>query len=226
MIETNKIYNIDCLIGMQEIPDNSIDMILTDPPYGIKYQSNSRTRSEKFDMLMNDDTDIRLLAYKEYYRILKEDSVAVVFASWKNFAEDYIELQKYFDIKNVIIWWKHGGGLGDLKHTLSTDYEIAIVCHKGKCRIRGKRVGSVWECNKVNPNKMVHATQKPLELIKNLIEKYSDESALVFDSFMGSGTTAIACLETNRQFIGFELDKNYYDIANKRIDDYMLAYTE
>ena len=119
---------------MKSMPNDSVNMILTDPPYGINYSSNWRTKIEKFPVLKNDDNDNRLLAYSEFARILKNNSVAIVFASWKNVAVDIQELQKYFDIKNVIVWFKGGGGIGDLKYTLSTDYELAIVCHKGKCR--------------------------------------------------------------------------------------------
>lgn len=209
----------DCLELMKDIPDKSIDMVLTDPPYGIKYKSNMRTKSPKFEMIANDNNSARFLVYPEMYRVLKDDSAAIVFASWKNYAEDYIELSKCFDIKNVIVWWKHGGGIGDLKHTLLTDYEIAIICHKGKCKIRGKRIGSVWECNKVNPNKMLHPTQKPEKLLEELIEKYSDSDETVLDCFMGSGSTGVACINTNRSFIGIEKEAKYFDIACRRIED-------
>ena len=220
-LEHNRIYLGDCLELMKDIQSNSVDLALTDPPYGIKYKSNRRTKSPKFEMIANDNNSSRFLVYPEMYRVLKDDSAAIVFASWKNYAEDYIELSKCFDIKNVIIWWKHGGGMGDLKHTLSTDYEIAIICHKGKCKIRGKRIGSVWECNKVNPNKMLHPTQKPEKLFEELIEKYSDSDDTVIDCFMGSGTTAIAAINTNRNYIGIEKDDGYYNIAKKRIDEHM-----
>ena len=216
-MEKIKLMQGDCLELMENIPYGSVDLVLTDPPYGIKYKSNMRTKSSKFEMLANDNNSTRFMVYPEMYRALKDNSVAIVFASWKNYAEDYIELSKYFDIKNVIVWWKHGGGIGDLKHTLSTDYEIAIVCHKGKCKIRGKRCGSVWECNKVNPNKMLHPTQKPEKLLEELIEKYSDSGATVLDCFMGSGSTGVACLNTNRRFIGIELDETYFNIAKERI---------
>lgn len=109
--------------------------------------------------------------------------------------------------------------MGDLNHTLSTDYEIAIICHKGKCKIRGKRCGSVWECNKVNPNKMLHPTQKPEKLLEELIEKYSDSGATVLDCFMGSGSTGVACVNTGRNFIGIEIDETYFNIAKKRIEE-------
>lgn len=210
--------NGDCLELMKGIPDKSIDLVVTDPPYGINYQSNMRVKSEKFDILKNDDNDLRFLAFQELHRVLKDDCVCIVFASWKNYHKDFSELDKLFDIKNVIVWRKHGGGIGDLKHTLSTDYELDIVCHKGRGKIRGKRDGSVWECNKVAPAKMVHPTQKPLEIIQRLIEKFSDENCVVLDPFLGSGTTAVACVNTNRNFIGIELDEKYFKIAEQRIN--------
>ena len=218
-MEIDVIYNEDCLKGMKRIPDSSIDLIVTDPPYGIKYKSNMRVKSEKFDLLKNDDNDIRFCTYSEFARVLKDDSVCIVFASWKNASLDFMELKKYFDIKNMIVWYKPGGGLGDLKHTLFTDYEIAIICHKGKARIRGKREGSVWECAKVNPNRMVHPTEKPVPLIERLIAKWSDENAIILDPFLGSGTTAVAAVNTNRHYIGFELDEKYFDIACQRLDE-------
>lgn len=206
----------DCLEIMKSMPNDSVNMILTDPPYGINYSSNRRTKTEKFDTLKNDCNDNRLLAYSDFARILKNNSVAIVFASWKNSVVDIQELQKYFDIKNIIVWFKGGGGIGDLKHTLSTDYELAIVCHKGKCRLRGKREGSVWKFNKVNPSKMLHPTEKPTDLLAHMIEKYTDENDVVFDPFMGSGSTGVAAAKTKRNFIGIELDDKYFEIAKRR----------
>lgn len=193
-------------------------MVLTDPPYGIRYRSNSRQKSKRFDVLKNDDSDLRLLAYGEFARILKDDSACVVFASWKNMAEDVIELRKHFSIKNVIVWHKGGGGLGDLRHTLASDYEVAIVGHKGKCRLRGKREGSVWQIRKVAPGKMVHPTEKPVALLEKLVCKFTDEGAVVLDAFSGSGSTGVACANTGRRFVGMELDAGYYEIARQRIE--------
>ena len=118
-MEYDYIKQGDCLQLMKDIPDASIDMILTDPPYGIRYRSNMRVKTDRFDPLENDDNDTRLLAYSEFARILKNDSVAIVFASWKNVAVDIQELQKYFGIKNVIVWFKGGGGHRRLKAYIS-----------------------------------------------------------------------------------------------------------
>lgn len=218
-MEINKIYNDDCLNIIKTFPDNSIDLIVTDPPYGINYQSNVRVVSSKFDILQNDDNKMRFIAYKEFQRILKNNCVCIIFCSWKNYADDYNELKKYFNIKNCIIWDKGGGGIGDLSHSLSTDYEMAIVCHKGMCKIRGKRFGSVWKSNKVNPIKMIHPTEKPIDIIRKMIETFSDKNDIVLDAFLGSGTTCIACKELERNFIGIEIDKKYFEIANKRIEN-------
>ena len=205
----------DCLEVMQGIPDKSIDLVLTDPPYGINYLSNMR--GERFNRIINDENDYRLVTYPILNEKLKEDSVALIFCSFKNYSKDYLELTSYFDVKNCIIWDKGGGGIGDLFHSLLTDYEMVIVAHKGKCLIRGKRDGSVWNYPKVPPSKMIHPTQKPIELIKALIEKFSDENDLILDPFLGSGTTALACLELNRHFIGIELSPEYCEIARNRI---------
>lgn len=212
-----KVTQGDCLELMKQLPDKCIDLVLTDPPYGIDYQSNMRTVSKRFDKLQNDNNSSRLLAYDEFYRILKDDCVAIIFCSFKNYAEDYIELQKLFNIKNCIIWNKGGGGIGDLDHSLLTDYEMAIVAHKGMCNIRGKRDGSVWNFGKVFNQDMVHPTEKPVFLIQKCIEKFSDINNIVLDSYSGSGSTGVACVKTKRKFIGFELEQKYVDIANTRI---------
>lgn len=107
--------------------------------------------------------------------------------------------------------------MGDLKSTLSTDHEMLIVCHKGTVNIRGSRDGSVWNFPKVSPTKMIHPTQKPIELIAKVIRKFSDIDDLVLDPFIGSGTTAAAAISTNRNFIGFEIEKEYYEGALLRI---------
>jgi site-specific DNA-methyltransferase (adenine-specific) len=208
----------DCLEEMKKIPDNSIDLVLTDPPYGISYQSNMRTQTEKFAVLENDNNDFRFSIYPIIYQKLKDNSVAIVFCSFKNYAFDYIELSKLFDIKNCIIWDKGGGGIGDLVHSLLTDYEMALICHKGNCPIRGKREGSVWNCGKVTPSLMKHPTQKPEGICNKLITKFSDNNAIVLDPFMGSGTTGVACQELGRNFIGIEINEKYFKIAERRIN--------
>jgi site-specific DNA-methyltransferase (adenine-specific) len=218
----NQIICGDCLEVMKTFPDKSVDLVLTDPPYGINYQSNRRVVSKKFDKLENDDNNSRFEAYKEYYRILKDNCVAIVFCSFKNYADDFNELKKYFDIKNCIVWDKGGGGIGDLVHSLSTDYELAIVAHKGMCPIRGKRYGSVWQSGKVNLNTMFHPTEKPVDLVKRLMQSFSDDNNIILDSYLGGGTTAVAAKQLHRRYIGIEISQKYCDIAKQRLKQEVL----
>lgn len=213
----NQVICGDCLEILKTIPDKSVDLVLTDPPYGINYQSNMRKMSKKFDKLENDNNNSRFDVYKEFYRVLKDNCVAICFCSFKNYADDYNELKKYFDIKNCIIWDKGGGGIGDLVHSLSTDYEMAIIAHKGLCPIRGKRYGSIWQSNKVNPNTMFHPTEKPVDLMKRLIQSFSDNEQVVLDSYLGGGSTAIAAKALKRNFIGIEISPEYCEIARQRL---------
>ena len=212
-----QVMNADALELMKMLPDKSIDLVLTDPPYGINYQSNMRVKTEKFAKLENDNNEKRFEIYPELFRVLKDDSVAIVFCSFKNIAVDYMELEDFFDIKNVIVWDKGGGGIGDLTHSLSTDYELAIVAHKGMAKLRGKRYGSVWRTGKVNPNKMIHPTQKPEDIIKKMIQSFSDENNLILDSFMGSFTTAIAAESLGRRWIGCDLSEKYCQVGEERL---------
>ncbi|MDN5612405.1 MAG: site-specific DNA-methyltransferase, partial [Staphylococcus equorum] len=104
-------------------------------------------------------------------------------------------------------------------------YEIIFLVVKGVNHFNGKRLTDVWEFDRVSGKKQLHQNQKPLDLIKQCIEKHSDDGDLVFDGFVGSGTTAIACKELNRNYIGFELDKDYYDIAIERISKTLKSET-
>jgi len=213
----NKIICGDCLEVMKDIPDKSVDLVLTDPPYGIDYQSNMRVKSKKFDKLVNDNNDSRFDAYKEFYRILKDNSVVISFCSFKNYADDFNELKKYYDIKNCIVWFKGGGGIGDLKHSLLTDYELAIVAHKGNRAINGKREGSVWQVNKVPPGQMFHPTEKPFQLLKKFIDQFSNKDNVVLDSYAGSGTHLMAAKNLHRKYIGIEISEKYCEIAKQRL---------
>ena len=122
-----KLYCGDCLDILPQLPDNSVDAVVTDPPYGINYQSNGRVKSPKFAVLENDDNDLRLVTFSYIHKLLRENCVFAGFASFKNYADDFIEAKKYFNIKNCVVWNKGGGGIGDLTHSLSTDYALNLL---------------------------------------------------------------------------------------------------
>lgn len=211
--------NDDCLNVIKNMPSNYVDMIVTDPPYGINYQSNGR--KNKMRRILNDDCDFRFSVYRELKRVMKENSVACFFCSWKNFADDYNCLKEIFNVINVLIWYKGGGGIGNL-NALSTDYEMCIVCEKGSTKIRGKRCGSVIRINKVPPEQMKHPTEKPIDLYRFVIRKWSDRKNIVLDCFAGSFVNAIACIEEDRKYICIEQDEEYFKQGTKRIESKLL----
>tara|TARA_R110001632_G_scaffold3575_1_gene15808 strand:+ start:703 stop:1908 length:1206 start_codon:yes stop_codon:yes gene_type:complete len=193
------------------------DMVFTDPPYGVSYQSNMREKSEKFEVLKNDDVFVT-----EWINNLHLCSKGFVFVwtSWK-VLKQWIEFcDPIGDLSNIIIWDKGGGGIGDLKKTFSTDFEVALVYHRG-AEIKGKRIGSVWSVGKDGANKYLHPTQKPVELSKMAIENIIEKNNVVLDLFLGSGSTLIGSEQTQRKCYGQELDPKYCDVIVKRWVKYM-----
>ena len=220
-IELNKIYNEDCLEGMKRIPDKSIDLIVTDPPYLINYTRH--VKGHRFSKpILNDNNNKQLIIdyIKECYRVMKDNTAMYMFSSHKTVDIFKQELEKYFNVKNIIIWDKQRQGMGDTSTVFGFQYELIFFVSKGQPKINGKRLSDIWSFPKIVGKQQMHQNQKPIELITQCILKHSREDDIILDGFIGSGTTAIACLNTNRNFIGFELDKEYFDIATKRIEEY------
>lgn len=219
-MKINKIYNEDCISGMPNIPDKYVDLIVTDPPYLINYKTGYRKDKEhRFNkVILNDNNEQLIKDYiKECYRILKNDKAMYLFCSASKVDFFKQELEKYFEIKNMIIWVKNNHTAGDLTAAFGRKYEIIFLVNKGKCEFNGKRETDVWQFDRVAGDSLIHQNQKPIELIKKCIIKHSNVGELVFDGFMGSGTTAAAALDTDRKFIGFELDEGYYKVCLERI---------
>lgn len=212
----------DCLELMKDIPDKSIDLIVTDPPYLIKYKTNHR-KNKKHDFcseILNDDNYQMISDYiKECYRVLKDNTAMYIFCNCDRVDFFKQELEKTrFNIKNMIIWVKNNWTAGDLKAQFGKQYEIIFLVNKGRKNFNGKRITDIWNFNRVAGRQQLHQNQKPLDLIEQCILKHSNENDLIFDGFMGSGTTGVACKNLNRNFIGFELDNNYFNMAKERIE--------
>lgn len=182
------------------------DMVHTDPPYGVSYQSNMRTKSDKFEVLKNDDVFLDIAPVIEAC----SNGWVFVWTSWKVLTK-WIDLFNGFGYPtNQVIWFKGGGGIGDLKKTFSSDYETALVWHRG-AELTGKRIGSVWKVEKDGAGTYIHPTQKPVALSEEAIDKTTKKGATVLDLFGGSGSTLIACEKTNRKGRLMELDEKYVD---------------
>ena len=203
--DSTKIEDVEKLMNGQKA-----DMVFTDPPYGVDFQSNMRTKSKKFDVLKNDDV---LLTDWIAPAVSLSTGWILFCTTWKVLAE-WLEIGKDIgELSNMIIWDKGGGGIGDLEHTLLTDYEVILAYNRGN-KIQGKRIGSVWSIGKDGSMDYAHPTQKPVALSVQAIKTFSTGSVL--DLFGGSGSTLIACEQTDRTCYMMELDPRYVDVIRKR----------
>lgn len=232
-----ELLNKDCLEVLKNIPDNSIDLIVTDPPYGISYKNNRRKVKGKIkteDGILNDtnNNDFLKNVINECFRVLKDGRHFYWFGRFDALPEQVINIKEAgFILKNQLIWVKNNHGTGDLYYSYASKHEVIIYGIKRTKKtvkplllqeINGiKRHQDILEFSKVSKKEMIHDHQKPVDLIEFLITKSSLEGETVFDPFAGSASTAIACNNLNRNFIGTELDKNNFDEAENRIKNYI-----
>lgn len=187
------------------------DMCFTDHPYGYEYQSNARNKSKKFDVIENDD---KILDFFPNIQLVCNGFVFVC-TTWKVLDKWLPLFKKYHELTNMIIWNKGGGGIGDLKHTFSTDYEVILCASNGK-ELTGKRIGSVWTIKKDSSSSYVHPTQKPVKLSEFAIRNTTERGDIVLDLFGGSGSTLIACEQMERKCRIMEYDPAYCDVIVDR----------
>jgi len=204
---SNKPYRImDCLEGMREIPDDSVDLILTDPPYGINYFSNYYKKDNPHEKIIGDDS--LNIPFNEFNRIIKNTGCMFIFFSHKEPIKP--------TPKNTIIWVKNNWTAGNLKGDFGNQYECIAFYPQSNFKLNGKRYSNIWSFDRVPPNALLHPTQKPIKLINRLISCSTKPDDIVLDPFLGSGTTLRSCRETNRIGIGFELNLNYEKTIRKR----------
>lgn len=240
------LFRDDCLESMKIIKDKSVDLILTDLPYGVTNQNKN-----KWDSIIPFDK-----LWEHYNRIIKDNGVIVLFGQDKFTAKLMLSNEKMH--RYNLIWSKvlPTGFLNANRMPLREHEDIVVFYKKlptynpqkikgQPCHSKGKSVGkmnddilannnygnfkcvetegdmkyptSILKFAKPHPSVAVHPTQKPVELLEWIIKTYTNEGDLVLDSCMGSGSTGVACVNTNRSFIGIELDSKYYDIAKQRI---------
>lgn len=181
------------------------DMVFTDPPYGYSYESNHQ---KKHKMLMNDDKLIDV--YSIVGSHIADVTPLYVCAGFQTIAE-WLTLNTY-NLKNLIVWKKNNWSMGDLKGAYAGQYEFIIYSTKGRVEPIGGRDRDVWEFDREPPEE--HPTMKPIELIVKAISNHKANTVL--DIFLGSGSTLIACEQTNRTCCGMEIAPAYVDVIRKR----------
>lgn len=227
----NKLINGDAIEVMKMLKDESIDLVVTDPPYKVTARGFSggtggmltKEINKKGNVFTHNSINIQDWL-PEIYRVLKEGSHCYIMTNNKNLLEYLNQIVKQgFKIFKVLIWDK-GNSITNMYYMDSHEY--IIFCRKG----RAKKINNCGSKSIISvPNKKtkdkegknIHDTEKPVELMKILIENSTQEGELVLDPFIGVGAVGIACKELNRNYIGVELDKNYYNIAYNRINGYI-----
>jgi len=245
MLEIDKIYNEDCLSGMQKIDDKSVDCIICDLPYG--------TTKCAWDVVIPFDK-----LWEQYNRIIKDNGAIILFGQ-----EPFSSLLRVSNLKDYrydIYWQKERlTNIMQVKRRVGKDVETISIFYKNQCtynpqmvkydgpkrgnKVKNGKLGKlvddnndkkvfeyndtglryptqVWKFKRDILTSNIHPTQKPIALYEELIKTYSNSDDLILDNCSGSGTIAIAALNTGRHFIGFETDENYYNESLKRIDSY------
>lgn len=251
-MKTNIIHNDDILIGIDKISDNSVDLIIADPPYGLgkDYGNNSDKLAYKEHLEWN---------YKWIDAVipkLKTTGSFYIFLTWQYSPEIFSYMKQKLTMINEIIWDRRVPSMGGSTRKFSSVHDnigffvkskkyyfdldsvrIPYDAETKKARTRSIFEGSKWlemgynpkdiwskaRLHAQDPERENHPTQKPLDIIERIIKASSREGDIVLDPFMGTGTTAVGCTNTGRKYIGFEISKEYYDIILKRIGEPVIA---
>jgi len=228
-MELNQIYNKDVLELIKTMSDESIDLIVTDPPYKVTARGNAGNSGgmmqDKLSMQgkIFKHNDIKPSEYiPEFYRLLKDGSHCYIMTNHVNLHEMLnVAKESGFHFIKSLVWNKGNKIMGQY---YMSQFEYILFFRKG----RGKKINKCGTADILEiPNKKtkgedgknIHDTEKPVELMKVLIENSSNIDEVVFEPFMGVGSTIMACIELDRKYIGCEIDEKYYNIAKNRIEN-------
>lgn len=206
------LYLGDCREILPLLP--RFDAVVTDPPYGVTYQSNAGS-GRGTAPITNDGTRVSLKLYRDIVPRLGL-TPTLWFTRWDAWVDVWDIFGQTTRTRGLLIWDKGTPGMGDLSHW-GLSYEMVVSAGDVVCR--GGRDNSVIRLNGVPSGNRYHPTEKPIELMRYLVEKITDAGHQVFDPFMGSGTTGVACAKLGRRFIGVEIEPKYFDIAVRRIEE-------
>lgn len=230
MLELDRIYNMDCLEGMKQLPDKCIDLVIIDPPYssGTRQTANRIAgqipkRGEKWSNAgIIWDSSFSSFGLSQFLNIfyrsvkpkMKEHAHIYTFIDWRQYPLLTLSIESSgLFINNLIVWDKEMYTLGG---NYRSQYELIVFGSNGTPRrLNTTTTGNVLKFKRTSNGE--HPTEKPIDLIEAIISFASDREEIVLDSFIGGGTTAVACKNLNRHFIGFEISPEYCKIAEKRL---------
>nr|WP_216612566.1 DNA methyltransferase [Myxococcus xanthus] len=213
-------YLADCRDQLLDLPSASVDVLLTDPPYGMAYEGRGRSAAA-----------IRADGSRQGMRVLRQalsaasaalapDVHAYVYCHWESWPDFYDATSAHLRPKGALIWWKARGGMGDCAASYAPDYEVVLHAAGPTRRpLVGKRLGAVLAGFAPVPSRVrTHPTEKPVELQRLLIERSCPVGGLVLDPFAGSGSTLVAAQQLGRRAVGMELEERYCEAAARRLE--------
>lgn len=239
-MKLNTIHPGDCIEFMKAMPDKSVDLICTDPPYGLDYNNGDlasvaenvfygRERVNPARPIANDGEDEAMALFEamleQAKRVLRPGGLCCcccggpkpLFARWT------LLMDKYLNFKQAVVWDK--GGLGMGMH-YRRNYEFVLIASKGSPVTwnGGNNTPNVWRIGKIIPQKWEHPTAKPVELMAKIIDLHSDPGDVVFDPFVGGGATLVAAKLLGRNYIGCEIEPKFLEMANMNLSQEVMTY--
>ncbi len=226
----NTIYYEDCIANIpKRIDDESIDLIIADPPFGIRFDGKGSQYNRKSEFVVSGYSEIKQANYHEFskawikaiYPILKETGSAYIFSGWTNLKDILIAIDDAgFTTQNHLIW-KYQFGVFTKRKYVTSHYHILFLVKNPKKYYFNKidhYPEDVWEIKREYlPGEKKNSTKLPDKLVEKLLLYSSQENDLVLDPFMGNGTTAVACIKHKRNYLGFEINPNAKEIIDANI---------
>ncbi len=218
IINTNQVILLgDSIETLPNLQKKSFDLLLSDPPYGMDFKSGWNDKEKIANDKIEDTITLFENVLKECVPLLKDDAHFYLFGNIDFLPEIKPIIEKYLNLKNILIWDRKVIGMGDLK-TYGFSYDIVYFGYNKKWKdLNGTRDRDILQFNRVTPAANIHPTEKPIDLLEYLIKKSTKENDNILDPFAGGGSTLLACKNTNRLATGIEIEEKYYNLVKSKI---------
>ena len=208
--------NGDCLDLIKDLPDKSVDILYSDPPYIPPEHSKTLTKYKKTLSEMGILESWVKIFFKEIDRVLKDDGIVLLYCNSDSYPLFYIHLYPFVKKMRCFVWDKISCSLG---YTFRHQHELILCGERKQMKPIKCGTGDIFKYKVVKAKDKDHPAQKPVDLHKHILQNIVGEDRVVLDPFMGTGSIGIACKELNCKYIGFELEKDYFEICKNKLNN-------